>query len=204
VTWVRNLGGGAHGQSADYYDQTTGRGARTPISGPASSNFPGDQWQAVRIGASGGLNLPLDWQARAGLNAQLSGDLLLPSEQFGAGGVSSVRGYPERILSGDQGYTVNFELYTPELNPYVGGPDASLRALVFVDGGRVSINDTPLPAGFRASQIIYSVGFGLRMTYKKDITFKLDIGKAQRAAGATPLIVNQGDVRGNVALSVAF
>ena len=64
-------------------------------------------------------------------DGQLSSYLLLPSEQFGAGGASSVRGYPERTISGDEGFYANFELYTPELNKYARWPAASLRALLF-------------------------------------------------------------------------
>ena len=199
-----NIPGGTHGSEDDYYNKSTGIGARMPISGPASDNFPQTNWHVLRINGSGGFALPNDWQARFGINSQFSGDLLLPSEQFGAGGASSVRGYPERIISGDQGYSVNLEIYTPELNKYLAWPDSSLRTLLFLDMGKVSRNDAPLLAGVDATSSITGIGVGLRLTFKKDITLKLDMGWAQKTVGSAPVTVNRGDSYGNLASSFVF
>lgn len=50
----------------------------------------------------------------AGLNGQFSANNYLPSaEQFYIGGVYSVRGYEESILSGDDGYNINLEYAMP-------------------------------------------------------------------------------------------
>ncbi|MDO8811694.1 MAG: ShlB/FhaC/HecB family hemolysin secretion/activation protein [Gallionella sp.] len=204
ISFVTNIKGGQHGTANDYYDQTTGLGARIPANGNASTIFPGTNWQTWRINGSGGFSLPQEWQGRVGVNSQFSRDLLLPSEQFGAGGASSVRGYPERIISGDEGYTANVELYTPELNKYMAMPESSLRALVFWDFGSVSLNDTPLPAGMNRTTNINGLGFGFRLVHKRDINLKFDIGWAQKQVGAAPSIVYRGDAFGNVALTVTF
>ena len=204
ISLVTNIPGGTHGSEDDYYNKSTGLGARMPISGPASNNFPQTNWHALRINGSGGFGLTNDWQTRYGINSQFSGDLLLPSEQFGAGGASSVRGYPERIISGDQGYSVNLEIYTPELNKYLDWPDSSLRTLLFLDMGKVSRNDAPLPAGVDATSSITGIGVGLRLTFKKDITLKLDMGWAQKTVGSAPVTVNRGDSYGNLASSFVF
>lgn len=202
ASWIGNLSGGAHGSTQDYYNQLTGTGARPPAS-PFSTNFPSTRWSLLRFNGGGGFALPNDWQARVGINAQYSGDLLLPSEQFGAGGATSVRGYPERIISGDEGYSANIEIYTPELNKSISIPNTSLRGLLFWDVAGVTRNDRPLPAGLDAN--IEGVGFGLRLTYKKDLSLKFDLGWAQKAAGAGgPSPVNPGDTYGTLALSYVF
>jgi len=49
------------------------------------------------------------------LNAQWSGTSYLPSaEQFYIGGINSVRGYKENILSGDKGFSTSLELAVPD------------------------------------------------------------------------------------------
>ena len=202
VTYITNISGGRNGKADDYYNPATNTGARLPALG--STQLPSTRWQAVRLNGSGGFALPQDWQARVGVNTQFSNDLLLPSEQFGAGGASSVRGYPERIISGDQGYTANFELYSPDMNKHLALPESSLRALVFWDVGGTSINDTPLPASINQSNTIAGLGFGLRLTYKKDLSLKFDFGKAQKTVGIAPNIVNQGDTYSSVSLSYVF
>lgn len=204
LTWLTNLGGGHHGAEADYYDKVKGTGARLPLAGPASNNFPGTNWQAFRLNGNAGFGLSQGWQARVAVNAQFSNDLLLPSEQFGAGGATTVRGYPERIIAGDKGHTFTLELYTPELATTLNLPDASLRALLFWDRGEVSVNDNPIPAGFNKTSSIESIGLGLRMSYKKDVTVKFDIGWAQKAAGQLPTLVNPGETYSVVALTYTF
>lgn len=205
ISFVTNISGGQHGATNDYYNQATGLGARIPANGGASTIFPGTNWRTWRINGSGGFAMPQDWQARVGVNGQFTRDLLLPSEQFGAGGATAfVRGYPERIISGDEGYTANFELYTPDMNKYMDLPESSLRALVFWDYGSVSLNDQPLPAGMNRTTNIDGLGIGFRLVHKKDINIKFDIGWAQKQVGFAPLTVYRGDAFGNIALSVTF
>jgi hemolysin activation/secretion protein len=204
ATYITNIPGGPNGFDDNYYNKAKQTGARKPQSYNLSSNFPSTNWQALRLNASGGFPLPQDWQGRIGINSQFSNDLLLPSEQFGAGGVSSVRGYPERIISGDQGFSTNFELYTPELSKLLDWPNASLRGLLFWDLAGTSLNDSPLPATGKSQNTIEGVGLGLRLSYKKDTTVKFDVGWAQKTAGTLPLVVNPGDIKANVAVAHVF
>lgn len=207
AAWVSNIPGGTHGSSSDYYKNTNGilAGARIPANGAGSTNFPEVNWNVLRLNGVGGYSLPKDWQARVSVNAQFSGDLLLPSEQFGAGGATSVRGYPDRIISGDEGFSANFELYSPELNKWLPLPQGSLRGLVFWDVAGVTRNDQPMPLGMAGSSSIEGIGFGLRLTYKKDLSLKFDMGWAQKAAGAgTATVVNPGNTYSALALSYVF
>ena len=57
--------------------------------------------------------LPKGWAWRTQATAQIASGALLPTEQLGLGGSSTVRGYDERILLADSGYAVSTELRTP-------------------------------------------------------------------------------------------
>lgn len=180
--YYRNLPGGRHGQEERY-------GSR-----PRS-------WQALR--ASAYLMLPLgDWQWRTTLNGQYSNDALIPSEQFGAGGAASVRGYDERTAAGDRGLNGNLELLTPELASKFKLPAShSLRGLLFYDAAWVRNSDaSPLAISHLAS-----VGVGLRYSFDKSTSLRCDAGSAQVATppgASTPRVPNSGFV--HVSFQYAF
>ncbi|MFC0168153.1 ShlB/FhaC/HecB family hemolysin secretion/activation protein [Pseudoduganella danionis] len=182
VSYFRNLPGGVHGQAERY-----GNHARN--------------WQAVR--ASAFLNLPLaDWQWRTTVNGQYSSSTLIPSEQFGAGGAASVRGYDERTAAGDRGLGVNLELMTPELLPSADGARRrhSLRTLLFYDAAWLRNSDnSPLAASHLAS-----VGLGLRYSLDKAFSLRCDAGAAQVATPpgvSAPRRPNQGFVHASLQYS---
>lgn len=189
VSWVSNLSGGAQNSAVNYQSArgTVGTLLATP------------NWRAWRINASGAVPLPKDWQVRAVLNGQHSRNLLLSAEQFGAGGATSVRGYPERVAAGERGYATNVEIYTPDLNRYIALPNHSVRALLFWDNARVTLNDEGI-ATLLPHTYLSSVGWGVRVVHRKDVSLKLDVGWAQRAVSTVP----RNDVRAHLALSFIF
>ena len=94
------------------------------------------------------------WSVRG--QAQYSGSALISGEQFGVGGASSVRGAGERVLSGDSGVAVSWELTSPELKQ-------GLRLLGFVDAGWLASNNTAATTSGKApSDQLTSAGVGLR------------------------------------------
>ncbi len=122
-------------------------------------------WNALRYGFDVAFPLPAQWLFMARLRGQDSGDALVPGEQFGIGGALSLRGLPERVLSGDSGHWGNLEFWTPALAE-------NLRMLVFYDFGRIRRhNDATLP-----SASVSSFGFGLRWTMGKQLSASLDLG----------------------------
>jgi hemolysin activation/secretion protein len=130
--------------------------------------------------------------------AQYSPDVLISGEQFGLGGLSSVRGTDiERPISGDKGIAATFEVTTPEL---VSG----LRALGFVDAGYIT-NNNPNGANKPSSDRLASVGVGLR--YAKGIwAVSADYGRLVQGS-RVPLAINpsspqRGDSRFYLTLSV--
>lgn len=195
LSLVSNLTGGAQNGFASYQAARTTLGSlpATPI------------WNAWRLNLGGGVSLPNDWQVRATLNGQYTRDLLLPAEQLGVGGALSVRGYPERVASGERGYATNVELYTPDLNKYLPIPNDSLRALIFWDNARVTTNDQ-YPANFVYTPHTYlsSFGLGLRLVHKRDVNIKFDLGSSQKQVPFNGGLTKKHDLRGHIAISVVF
>jgi hemolysin activation/secretion protein len=108
------------------------------------------------------------------VNGQYTNDPLVPGEQFGLGGANSVRGFREREIANDRGYSGSAEIYTPDLSRLFGIKAVQSRALVFYDTGYVS-RQNPLP-GETASTEIASVGPGLRITDGKRFSVAADYG----------------------------
>ncbi|MFY9258977.1 MAG: ShlB/FhaC/HecB family hemolysin secretion/activation protein [Gallionella sp.] len=196
LSLVSNLTGGSQNSFVNY------QAARATVVGSNLVATP--IWNAWRVNLGGGVSLPNDWQVRVMGNGQYSQDLLIPAEQFGVGGALSVRGYPERAVSGDKGYTTNLELYTPDLNKYLPIPNDSLRALLFWDTARVTVNDQ-YPANFAAPpHMLSSIGLGLRVLHKKDVNIKFDLGWAQKQVLYLGSLTRKNDVRGHIAISLVF
>ena len=161
----RNIPGGEHGGGSDF--------------NIARAGAP-DTYSLLRYGASYMHIFAADWQLRLAQNGQVTSAALVPGEQFGAGGASSVRGFNERVIANDQGSTDNLELYTPNLCDGT----TQCRLLSFYDYGHVSHNHR-LP-GELSTQTISSAGFGMRMSVEKNLTAQLDYARVIDTDTATP------------------
>jgi hemolysin activation/secretion protein len=113
-------------------------------------------------------------------NAQLSSKHPLAStEQFQVGGLSSVRGYPEGFLVGDEGYFLSAEIKFPV--PYsdreVFGVNLreKLKGAVFVDHG-AAFPYRGDGASSLHEDFITGAGIGLSMNFSKRLTGKIDLG----------------------------
>jgi hemolysin activation/secretion protein len=115
-----------------------------------------------------------DWQVRASANGQFTNDPLVASEQFGIGGASSVRGFHEREIAGDRGYSGSVEIYSPDLCRLLGIPSIQSRALLFYDRGYVARRNA-LP-GETVSAEVASIGPGLRITDGRKFSVSVDWG----------------------------
>jgi hemolysin activation/secretion protein len=103
--------------------------------------------------------LPGSWSVAAKIDGQLASGPLISNEQYGAGGVDSVRGYTESERLGDNGLRGSIELRTPQL--LSGHPRITQSYwYLFADGARVRILD-PLPAQ-RTGYDLGSEGLGFR------------------------------------------
>lgn len=112
-------------------------------------------WKAMRANGSYAASLGANWQWAVRGQAQYSPNVLIAGEQFGLGGLLSVRGTEtERPISGDKGISASFEVTSPEI--FQG-----LRALGFFDAGYIRNNGNNTPAK-PANDTLASVGVGLR------------------------------------------
>lgn len=184
----QNIPGGSDGTQADFCaTRNNGAGdcarARYQIWQPAFSHS-----QA----------LPADWQLRFAMNGQWTPDQLVPGEQFGLGGMDSVRGFFVREVANDKGYRGSGELYTPDLGAGIGVAGLRLRALVFGDWGAVRRND-PAP-GEPRGQSIGSTGLGIRLAYQRELTLRADWGYVLNGGGQQA----KGDSMVNFRVSYIF
>ena len=125
------------------------------------------EWDVFRYDAHLTFNLPHKWQTVGIIEGQIAGEPLIPGEQFGVGGVSSVRGFEERGVTGDSGQRLSFELWAPPL-PY------EVRVLAFIDAGHVVRRHALI--GEVEDDVIASTGFGLRWQWRQHVALALDYG----------------------------
>jgi hemolysin activation/secretion protein len=164
---VRNLAGGSRGGSADFTRTRAGAKAGYSI---------------ARFSAGLQRAFDGDWQLRALLSGQLSGDALVPGEQFGAGGAASVRGADERAVSTDSGVLANLELYSP--NWCAARQRWQCRVLVFTDAAH-GRRHAVLP-GEAARSSLSSAGLGWRFALGTSLDLQIDYGHVlRRAAGVS-------------------
>jgi len=127
-----------------------------------------------RYGGNLGYALPEDWQLRFVFNGQYTDSTLIPGEQFGLGGATSVRGFQEREVSNDRGIFGSGELYTPNIAQGLSLKNSLCRLLAFYDIGQVAaVNPQP---GDQARMTLASIGIGIRMDIMKIFMMALDYG----------------------------
>ncbi|WP_409266232.1 ShlB/FhaC/HecB family hemolysin secretion/activation protein [Massilia sp. BHUDP2] len=167
ATLLRNLPGGSRGAQEDFSVARSGAKA-----GYTALRLAG-AWSSS-IGAG-------DWLGRVLANGQYSPDALVPGEQFGAGGSTSVRGFDERALAADSGLGLNLEVYTPNLCSRSGW---QCRLLGFYDTAYGKRNKA-LPGELRSTTIA-GAGAGLRFSVGRAASLQVDYGK----------VVNEGALGG--------
>jgi hemolysin activation/secretion protein len=156
----------------------------------ASAHF--EVWRA---GASASYALPRDNVLRVAFDGQYTRDALVPGEQFGLGGLNSVRGFQERTTAFDTGYRISIEFYGPEFGPKLS-TDWHARLLGFVDVGR---GRDQAPARIAAGSL-GSIGIGGRFSRGKHLSMRFDTGLV--TDGATGR--DAGALRTHFAVAYAF
>jgi hemolysin activation/secretion protein len=160
LTGVRNIPGGSRASDVDFTAARLG----------ATSGYA-----LLRYGVGFMRPLIRDWQMRLTLNGQATHDALVPGEQFGIGGATTVRGLQERQISDDKGFTANAEFHTPNLCAAISGSSTRCNALVFFDGGRVSRNQAL--AGEPAHDRVSGAGLGFRISSGRSLSLQMDYGR---------------------------
>jgi hemolysin activation/secretion protein len=107
---------------------------------------------------------------------QLTGDSLLPANQFVMGGAQSVRGYPQNIRAGDSGLVMSFE---DRINVFIDGEHdwLDLQLIPFVDAGVVWASGRN-PNLVASDNVIASTGISLQANFleNKNLRVRIDYG----------------------------
>ena len=137
--------------------------------------------------------LPYDlaWVLR--LNAQMADHNLLPSEELGAGGHDTVRGYDERSANGSEGILLSQELRSPSFHliaPNVmalpDGVTDQAQLLAFWD--YASVREHQVTPGSPSSFELSSMGAGIRYSLSRYVDLRADYGdQLLRLPGAKKL-----------------
>jgi hemolysin activation/secretion protein len=185
VTLAHNLPGASNGDASDF---TAARPAPDGGAGAPS------HYDIMRVGTSIVQAIAGSWQGRVALNAQYTPDALITGEQFGSAGATAVRGFLEREITRDTGYSANVELYTPNLMGTLVPGEGNLRALVFYDTARSE--NKPLGGEDRKHISIASVGAGLRWNLQRNLNIRFDLARVVDGGGSQ----QSGDYRGHISI----
>jgi hemolysin activation/secretion protein len=143
------------------------------------------QFDNKRFGATGGFaylhggvnylwNLPKGLQLYSSIEGQVANEPLISNEQMALGGEGTVRGYLQSEAIGDNGFMGGVELRSPSVAALTGKLFDELRAIAFVDGGRVWLID-PLAEQKDVFDLV-SLGVGLRLKLLDHLSGDLDLG----------------------------
>ena len=176
-------------------------GIATNINGDAAAYeriAPGSdrQFTLLRAGVNYQARTAGDWIGALRLNGQYTKDHIVPSEQIGAGGQMSVRGFDERAIGADKGFVGSLEIYTPEIMKHT-------RLLAFTDYAHLSNNKSSANRNLIFdSESIASAGLGVRYA---DGHFSLALDYARILRDADKVNLNKQNSRHwNLTASVNF
>jgi hemolysin activation/secretion protein len=134
-------------------------GSRSNLQSISSSAQTTGHWVVLNPSYSRTLEWVTNWVALFRADGQWASEPLIANEQFGIGGVNSVRGYQEGQIFGDSGWHVSLEQQTPPHTAgfvYQGVP-LTIRGSVFMDYAEAYLLD---PQGRQASTGLWGTGVG--------------------------------------------
>ncbi len=146
LDYAANVGGGSSNSDANHV-----------------ANGGTKNWNAVRFNLEAVVQ-SAGWLYTGRIKGQYSGKSLISGEQFGLGGAGSVRGFSDRVVSGDYGHQWNLEALGPEIG------DWQLRPVLFVEGGQVHSRSTGV------TESVASAGAGLRLS-RQNLHVALDVAQ---------------------------
>jgi hemolysin activation/secretion protein len=126
------------------------------ISGSKESS---GHWVVLNPSISQNFQVFSNWMATFRADGQWASEPLISNEQFGAGGINSVRGYKEGEAFGDTGWHVSLEQQTPPVVVGIvyGKTPLTIRGSFYTDYARTYLIE---PQGRPKSIPLWGAGFG--------------------------------------------
>ncbi len=155
-------------------------------------------WTALRYALSYDQLFAGEYLFHFGFSGQQSSELLISGEQFGVGGVGTLRGFEERSVTGDSGYQMSLELWFPPVTTY------ELRFLVFTDLAHTEFNDGDLPGNDGVEFDVSSAGVGMFWSWKESLSVSLNYGVIGDGGGLDTTINEDGDDKLHVSAVYRF
>jgi len=165
--------------SIDYNGTWLGRGYSTVLNLGLNFHLRGmgsspDEFDSKRFNADGNYvylrgevshthELPGKMQIFGRIQGQAANDPLIDSEQFSGGGLTTVRGYLESEVLGDNAILGTLELRSPSLSTWLGKKVNDWRFYVFGDAGMVTLNDALPEQQDRFDLASYGIGTRIRV-----------------------------------------
>lgn len=135
-----------------------------------------------------------DWTFAIRSSGQIATQPLIATEQFGAGGVDTVRGYLDRERFGDNAYDLQMELRAPSFTHVFGGRlQEHIQPLVFYDTSELWVLSDPT-APLTQSRLA-GAGLGVRASFFDHVNAELFY--------ASPLIHTEDSTRPRLHFKVA-
>ena len=144
-------------------------------------------WTQLRYRVSYDILFAEEWLFHIRSIAQFTNSLLISGEQFGLGGVGTLRGFEERTITGDSGYQVTLELWMPPV------ASDSLRFSAFIDLGHVEFNAGDLPGNDGLDFDLASTGVSMFWAWRESLSVALNYGYIVQGGGLDTSINQDGD-----------
>ncbi len=134
--------------------------SRTNIQKVTGSRKSSGTWVILNPSLSREFVIHTNWTVSLRAEGQWTGEPLISNEQFGNGGIASVRGYREGEVFGDTGWRVNSELKTPIqiVGISSAGQRMTVRGSLYMDYGETYLLD---PNGRKAATPLWGTGIGV-------------------------------------------
>ena len=132
-------------------------GSRSNLQAITSSTRSSGHWVTLTPGFN--WRFHTNWVTLVRADGQWTSEPLISNEQFGIGGVNSVRGYREGQVFGDTGWHVTLEQQTPahQVGIVYGDTPLLLRSLVYMDYADAYLLD---PRGRPDNTALWGTGLG--------------------------------------------
>jgi len=132
--------------------------AKQNFENAAGSSHANGAYHIISGGLSREQTVYKDWKLTLKADGQWANQPLIPNEQFGEGGVNSVRGYHEGEVFGDTGWHISLEQKTPgHILGAIGKSPLIVRGSVYMDYADTFLLD---PQGRQSSTALWGTGLG--------------------------------------------